>query len=116
MSKIIKLVLNRDFRRLYYRGKCCTKKHLVIYASKNRRHINRIGFTCGKVIGNAVRRNRAKRLMSESYRCIAGSLAVGYDIVFVARTAINGKKLRHVSNDMCMGLKELGLLDEKCPD
>ena len=60
------LKLNKDFRRLYYRGKNCVCKNVVIYCMKNRGETNRIGITCGKSVGKAVVRNRLKRLVRET--------------------------------------------------
>lgn len=46
-----------------------------------------------KKIGNAVHRNRAKRILRELYRQNELKLPIGYDIIFVARPDIDGKKL-----------------------
>ena len=55
------LKLNKDFRRLYARGKSVACGCVVVYCMKNRKDENRIGLTVGKTIGKAVKRNRAKR-------------------------------------------------------
>lgn len=94
------LKLNKDFKRLYYRGKCVVARSVVIYTQKNRLGRNRLGLTCGKTIGKAVQRNRAKRLMRESYRLLGGNLKQGYDIVIIARTRILGKKCYDVLKDV----------------
>lgn len=100
------LKLNREFRRLYYKGKFCARGCIVVYAMKNRRGINRLGLTAGKSVGNAVKRNRAKRLMRESYRLSEDKLEKGFDIVIVARAAINGKKLDKVMRDVVQALEK----------
>ena len=56
--KIVTLKENRDFKRLYAKGKSCPHPLLVTYARKNRLNISRIGITTSKKIGNAVSRNR----------------------------------------------------------
>ena len=56
--------LNKDFRRLYGRGKSQVSPYLVTYSSKNRNGEINIGITVGKKLGNAVKRNRARRLSS----------------------------------------------------
>lgn len=104
------LKLNKDFKRLYYRGKCVCANSVVIYAQKNRLGRNRIGLTCGKSIGKAVQRNRAKRLMRESFRQLSGDLKTGYDIVIVARTRISGKKCRNVFNDVRYAFSKLNMI------
>lgn len=103
------LKLNREFKRLYYKGKFCAKGSIVVYCIKTRRKINRLGLTVGKSVGNAVKRNRAKRLMRESYRLSEPMLQSGYDIVMVARASIDGKKLDKVMRDAEFAFKKLGM-------
>ena len=104
------LKLNKDFKRLYYRGKCTTSHTVVLYVQKNRSGRNRIGLTCGKSVGKAFLRNRAKRLMRESYRILSPDIKNGYDIVIIARSAIVGKKCGEVLKDLRFSLGKLDML------
>ena len=54
---------NRDFVRLYKRGKSQVDPLLVTYALKSRRSCTRVGVTASKKVGGAVQRNRAKRVI-----------------------------------------------------
>ncbi len=107
MKETKTLKLNKDFKRLYYRGKSCVCKNIVLYCMKNRKTENRLGITCGKAVGKAVARNRAKRLVREAYRLLEGRLPKGYDFVVVVRSAAAGKKLLHISNDMQYAIRKL---------
>jgi len=104
------LKLNKDFRRLYYRGKSAVSRTVVLYVQKNRREKNRIGLTCGKTVGKAVARNRAKRLMRESFRALSPEMKKGYDIVIIARTAICGKKCGDVLKDLRAAMEKVDML------
>ena len=82
MSDFVTLKSNSDFRRLYNRGKAVTDPALVVYYSKNRAGICRIGITTSKKIGNAVERNRSRRIIRAAYVKINKNIRFGYDIVF----------------------------------
>lgn len=110
MNSANTLKLNKDFKRLYYRGKNYVARSIVIYAQKNRLGRNRIGLTASKSIGKATVRNRAKRLMRESYRLAESELQQGYDIVIIARMRIVGKKCCDVSRDVRYAFSKLGML------
>lgn len=99
--------LNRDFRRIYARGKSVAGGFVVVYAMPNKRSYNRAGFTVGKAFGNAVRRNRIKRLMRESYRLMEDSLKVGYDFIIVARNRAVDKDYAQISKDMDFAMRSL---------
>ena len=77
---------NCDFRRAYARGKVYTNPALVTYVRKNRAGICRVGITASKKIGNAVQRNRARRVIRAAYLALPEATAGHYDIIFVART------------------------------
>lgn len=77
---------------------------------KNRLGYCRLGLTCGKIVGKAVVRNRAKRLMRESFRALLPRIRGGYDIVIVARTCISGKKCGEVLKDVKYAFSKLDMI------
>lgn len=102
--------LNKEFKRVYYRGKSVVRPYVVVYVLKNRRGENRLGLTCGKAVGNAVRRNRAKRLMRESFRLLEPCLREGFDFVLVARSRTAGGSFQQVDKDLRAAMERLELL------
>jgi ribonuclease P protein component len=86
MKNTIPLNENRMFRRVYARAKSSVTPYFVLYTMKNRAGTNRLGITATKKIGNAVQRNRAKRVIKEAYRLSEEKFPVNLDIVIVART------------------------------
>ena len=86
---------------------------LVLYYSRNRLKNNRIGITTSKKIGKAVARNRARRVIKESYRLLEPHIRTGWDFVFVARTRTSHCKMTEVRRVMCGMLKSASLIDLK---
>ena len=109
MQNTSSLKLNNDFRRLYSRGKSHAGAYVVVYALKSRRDGKRLGLTVGKAFGKAVKRNRMKRLMRESYRAIEGDIPDGYDFVIVARSRAIGTSMHQIRRDMEYVFGKLGL-------
>ena len=74
MKQTIILNQNRDFQTLYKRGISFVTPFVVIYMRPNRFGVHRLGITAGKRVGNAVQRNRAKRLIRQAYRELEAEL------------------------------------------
>ena len=76
---------NADFKNCYNSGKSFVNKYLVLYLCGNGLGRNRYGISVSKKVGNSVVRHRVKRLIRETCRLHEHEMAVGYDIVIVAR-------------------------------
>ena len=85
MSEYVTLKDNRDFSRLYKRGKSFVSPVLVTYVMKNKNNNLRFGITTGKKVGKAVKRSRARRVIRAAYYELYPDIKQGYDFVFVAR-------------------------------
>lgn len=57
-------------------------------AAENQHEQVRVGVAAGKGVGNAVVRNRAKRLLRASVDMLLQDLMPGWDLVFFARRAL----------------------------
>jgi len=77
----------KSFKIVYNGGRKCANHYFVMYANANNDRISRLGITISKKVGNAVVRNKIRRLVKESCRLRARRLKQGYDIVIVARVA-----------------------------
>lgn len=95
---------------MYYCAKSKASPNLVTYVMKNRRGETRYGITTGKKIGNAVRRNRARRVIRAAFATMEDKLCGNFDIVFVARTKTTAVKMQQVQKDMERQLRELGAI------
>ncbi len=101
---------NRDFQRLYRRGRSCVSPGLVTYALKNKNNNLRIGITTSKKVGKAVQRNRSRRVIRAAFAGLGISQTAPYDIIFVARTRTAFLKSYEVQAYMREHLRALGIL------
>ena len=112
MKNTVTLNRNGDFLRLYHRGKSYTNPALVVYLQKNRAGICRIGITVSKKLGNAVCRNRCKRVIRAAYTELEPYLAGNYDFVFVARSKTKDLKSTEIRDIMCKLLQKAGAIEK----
>ncbi len=110
MKKTVSIKENKDFRRLYYRGKSVANDVLVLYYRKNNLPCCRLGLTVSGKVGKAVVRNRIRRLIKESYRIIEDKVPLGLDIVVVARTKAAGADYKTVSCALNKAFIKSGIL------
>ncbi len=113
MKNTFSIKLNRDFKRLYYKGGCIGSDIIVVYYKRNSHSCNRLGITVGKKIGGAVVRNRIKRLIRESYRLSEENMYLGYDIVIVARSKCAEADFKAVNGSLKRILKKTGILKKE---
>lgn len=102
-----------DFSAMYKKGKSAGTRYIVIFCRKNKLSYNRIAFLASKKVGNSVTRNRARRLMRESYRQMKDTLAEGYDIIFIARNTIVDSKCADVKKSMEAASRKTGILKNR---
>lgn len=114
MKNTISLKLNRDFRRLYSKGRCSPGAYVAVYVSENRlKGTNRLGLTASTSLGHAVVRNRLKRLMRAAYTELEPLIGTGYDFVFVARTRAVGSCEAQIRKDLRYSFHKLGLFKDE---
>ena len=99
---------NADFQRLYKQGAFCSLGSALLYAMPNQLPYNRLGITAGKKVGNAVRRNRAKRIIRAAYAAAEPAAPIGLDIVIVARAALPEQSSLVLTKALCeKGIRHL---------
>lgn len=112
MKQAFTLKKNYEFRRLYRRGVSAAGGCMVVYCRKNGLGRGRLGLTASTKVGNAVKRNRARRRLREVYRLNAGALRPGYDVILVARSRTVSVSWKELNATFCRLCRKLGMLRE----
>ncbi len=110
MREKTKINKNREYKKIYNRGKSLASSVIVTFCLKNKNSAVRFGVTTSKKIGNAVKRNRARRVIRAAFSELKNSVKNGYDFIFVARSRTCFVKSGEVLKDMKFHLEKLGAL------
>src|SRR5687768_12594242 len=119
LPKETRLAKRAEFLRVYEQGTRIEGRFMTVFIMPNNRGMHRVGFTATKkAIGKAHDRNRAKRLLRESFRLSAaelGEISIKYDWVLNARRSLLRVKLekpldefKHIAERLGSGIKDAG--------
>ncbi|HEY6072521.1 MAG TPA: ribonuclease P protein component [Anaerolineales bacterium] len=85
MQRKFRLTRSDDFKRVRRNGKSYAHPLVVLIAQASEQPRLRVGVAAGQTVGNAVHRNRAKRLLREAIRPLLPALPSGWELVLIAR-------------------------------
>jgi len=106
-----RLKQGRDFARARQEGGRLSNGCLIAnWLRRPPEAASRLGVISTRKLGGAVVRNRARRLLRESYRRHQQDLAHPVDLVLIARPSIVGKDFADVEKDLLTTLRKAGLL------
>ncbi len=86
IAKVMRIRRREDYLVVQSQGKKLHGRHLLAFVRRHDAggHAGRLGLTVTKRVGNAVVRNRIKRMLRESMR-LRGWVPPGWDVVLVAK-------------------------------
>ncbi len=90
LPKQYRLTSSRDFARLHKQGHSWSNSYIVMCMMANGLPCSRFGFSVSRRVGNAVARNRCKRLLREVVQLHLPHIISGYDVLFIARKGMPG--------------------------
>jgi ribonuclease P protein component len=118
-----------DFDQVFEQGTRVTLRSLIVVLSPSSAGVSRLGIICSKQVGDAVVRNRMKRLVRESFRLLAPNIESPCDMVVVVRRLRQSRQgrfadgregtnsmpgllpgFKDIFGDMEMALRRIGLL------
>lgn len=85
MNSRYRLKKSVDFKRVRRLGRSYAHPFIMLVAFPNDSKQLRFAVSAGRVVGNAVQRNHAKRLMRAAVQTMIESLSPGWDVLLLAR-------------------------------
>lgn len=85
LSRSHRLCSRKDFLLCYNKGEKLITTHYILFAYSTQLPVWRLGVTVTRKIGNAVLRNKFRRIIRAFFRKYAESLHTGYDFVVISR-------------------------------
>lgn len=93
MKRSFRLKSTKDFQRVRRFGKSYAHPLLVLVALPNPGEQVKFGIAASRAVGNAVERNRAKRLVREATRSIIPLMQPGWQVIIYCRRPLHSSTL-----------------------
>ncbi|HLO17408.1 MAG TPA: ribonuclease P protein component [Anaerolineales bacterium] len=88
MQRKFRLTRSEDFKRVRRSGKSYAHPLVVLIVQTHDQPRVKVGVAAGRTVGTAVARNRAKRLLREALRTLIPKMALGFDLILIARPGL----------------------------
>ena len=114
VQKQYRLAKKEDFNKVYRQGKSMGNRQFVVYYISNAAvdHF-RLGVSVSKKIGNAVVRNRIRRMLKEIVRHHAAHISVHSDMILIARKPSVEMEYLEMEKSVLHILKKTALYEKK---
>ena len=110
VKRSFRLTRSTDFKRVRRSGKSYAHPLLVLYAIKSDKPGVQVGVSAGLAVGNAVKRNRAKRLLRAAMSELLPHTVTGSELLLIARSPLPLSDLHQTRAALSTLLKRAGLL------
>lgn len=101
MKKKNRIKKNEDFQKVFKHGKSMANRQFVIYMLDQPEEKEfRLGLSVSKKIGNAVTRNRIKRLIRQVFMEEKENLKTGIDYIVIARNPASEMNYHEVQSSL----------------
>lgn len=110
MKRCFRLTRSIDFKRVRRSGKSYAHPLVVLYVLKSDQAGVRVGVSAGLAVGNAVKRNRAKRLLRAAMQELIPQTVSGSDLLLLARSPLPASDLQQTRAALINLLERAGLI------
>jgi len=110
VQRKFRLTRSEDFKRVRRSGKSYAHPLVVLIVQTHEQPSVKIGVAAGRTVGNAVHRNRAKRLLREAMRSLLPNIASNLDMILIARPGLVTATLEETRQALVTLLRRANIL------
>jgi ribonuclease P protein component len=110
VKKQFRLRKSTDFQRVRQHGSAFAHPLVVLFVHPNQLAHIRVGIATGKSIGNAVKRNRAKRVLDAAISGLIPQIQPGFDLVLQARASASKRSTSELQQTIHHLIDQAGIL------
>jgi len=100
VNRNFRLTNSLDFKRVRRLGKSYAHPLVVLVVLPTPEDQTRVGIIAGRSVGNAVQRNRAKRMLREALRTLLPKVNPGWKIILISRQPILNAELTEIQETL----------------
>ncbi|HEX7620766.1 MAG TPA: ribonuclease P protein component [Anaerolineales bacterium] len=112
MKRSFRLTRSTDIKRVRRSGKSYAHPLVVLYVLKSDVPETHVGVSAGVAVGNAVKRNRAKRLLRAAMSELIPVMVPGSDLLLIARSPLAAANVFQAREALSILLNRAGLLTQ----
>jgi ribonuclease P protein component len=105
--KTSRLLKHADFDLVYQNGKRQFSGHMTVFSLRRAAGAPRVGFTVGRVLGNAVVRNRIKRRLREAVRRNLPALPGPVDLVINPKKSVLTLEFAQLESEIAKAFEKI---------
>jgi ribonuclease P protein component len=110
VKRSFRLTRSTEFKRVRRFGKSYAHPLFVLVALPSQMNNFRLGIAASRAVGEAVKRNRAKRLIREALRNLIPEIDAGWNALVICRRPILDSSLPEIVRVLTQLLNKAGML------
>ena len=116
MKRRFRLTRSTDIKRVRRSGKSYAHPLVVLYVLKSDKSETQVGVSAGLAVGNAVKRNRAKRLLRAAMTDLLPVTIPGCYLLLIGRSPLPAASAQQAHEAISSLLRRAGLLSQAYDD